>query len=431
MINKSDLNILHVCTTDNGGAWSAAYRFHKKLKESGYNSKVLVKFKTNQDSDISVFQEGFLDRIVESLRYRLLKSNRKSEKINTDYNFFNRNEKKPNYNTDKILESINFKPDVIVLHWVSSFLNTKNIFELKEKTGAKIYWYCLDMAPLTGGCHYAWDCEGYKKTCGECPALNSTTKMDQSYKNLQLNKKYIEKTDLTIITSTPWITNQVKESSLFKEKNIQEILISINPELFRPLDKKAARLILNIPENKKVILTGSSSLKEKRKGGKYFIEAINKLVSNMDEESRKNCFLLITGNDNSEFSNLPIDYKFTGYLKDDLTLALTYQAADVFVCTSIEDTGPMMINESIMCGTPVVSFKMGVTPKLVITGKTGHCAILKDSEDLSKGIRNILSLDKGQYNEMSENCRRLGMELLSPNYQIAQFEQLLENKNKF
>ncbi len=30
--------------------------------------------------------------------------------------------------------------------------------------------YMMDMAPMTGGCHYAWDCEKYKMKCGGCPA---------------------------------------------------------------------------------------------------------------------------------------------------------------------------------------------------------------------------------------------------------------------
>jgi glycosyltransferase involved in cell wall biosynthesis len=45
-----------------------------------------------------------------------------------------------------------------------------------------------------------------------------------------------------------------------------------------------------------------------------------------------------------------------------------------------------MINESIMCGTPVVSFRMGVAEDLIINGETGYIVKLKNIRDLANGI---------------------------------------------
>ena len=50
--------------------------------------------------------------------------------------------------------------------------------------------------------------------------------------------------------------------------------------------------------------------------------------------------------------DIPFEHQFVGFLMGDAMLAAGYQAADVFVNASIEDAGPMMINESILCGTP-------------------------------------------------------------------------------
>jgi glycosyltransferase involved in cell wall biosynthesis len=109
-------------------------------------------------------------------------------------------------------------------------------------------------------------------------------------------------------------------------------------------------------------------------------------------------------------------------------IASAYQAADVYVCPSIEDSGPMMINQSIMCGTPVVSFEMGVALDLVVTGKTGYRAKLKDTGDMAKGILDILTLDEDNYKIMSVNCRELALKLCSPDVQSEKIENILRNR---
>ena len=117
--------------------------------------------------------------------------------------------------------------------------------------------------------------------------------------------------------------------------------------------------------------------------------------------------------------------KHIGYLNGDKELAEAYQIATVFVSSSIQDSGPMMINESIMCGTPVVSFKMGVAEDLVVNGETGHIAELKSFEGLAYGISKILNLDYIDYKEMREKCRKLAFTKCRTDIQTKKFISLL------
>lgn len=57
-----------------------------------------------------------------------------------------------------------------------------------------------------------------------------------------------------------------------------------------------------------------------------------------------------------------------GFLSEN-ELFEVYCAADVFMSTTIADSGPMMVNYSIACGTPVVSFPIGVAQDLVMHKK--------------------------------------------------------------
>ena len=90
----------------------------------------------------------------------------------------------------------------------------------------------------------------------------------------------------------------------------------------------------------------------------------------------------------------------------------------------------MMINESIMCGTPVVAFDMGVAPDLVINGKTGYRAALKDSIDFSYGIKSIINLGTEKREELSVNCRNIGIRKCHPSKQANDFFNLFNNLNR-
>jgi len=130
---------------------------------------------------------------------------------------------------------------------------------------------------------------------------------------------------------------------------------------------------------------------------------------------------------NDENLKLPFKEYYFDILKEGEELALAYQAADVFVCSSVEDSGPMMVNESIMCGTPVVSFDIGVALDLVFTGKTGYRAKLKDSLDLSLGIKFILELTEKKAQEIRNNCRNLALRKYSTKIQRDEFIELFRS----
>ena len=417
-------NILHIATMDQGGAWTATYRLHHLLKKS-HHSKLLVKTKSLYDHDILQYRKSQKEKLLDYLFFKwrsLLKQN--DNTFDKNYYFHNSSENFPNYNLVKFIRENNIRPDIVILHWVSGFVNTKNILDLEKAFTCKVLWYCLDMSPLTGGCHYAWSCENYKSQCHNCPALPTNNFKDIAFKNFKIKQKNIALSNLTVVSSTPWVSNQVAQGALFQNKKHKEILLSVNPDIFAPIDKKIARTVLRVPVDKKIILTGSSSVNDLRKGTIYFFEAISTFYKSLSENERNDYFILISGDYHDMYKNLPFPHKCTGFLKDEISLALTYQSADIYICTSIEDTGPMMINESIQCGTPVIAFEMGVAVKLVEHGITGYRNTLKDSDGLAKSILTYFTMDDKMRAEMSNNCRKIGLELLHPKRQQQAFEDL-------
>lgn len=351
------------------------------------------------------------------------KDEKLKDKINSDY-YFEYDMPKTFFSTKKILKRAGFKPDAIIVLFMSHFISFKNQYELFKLTGAKIYLYLMDMAPMTGGCHYAWDCVGYTKECGSCPALYSNNQNDQTRVNYMFKKMFIEKTNIFPIAATEWQFKQLSKSSLFKDKRKFKVLLSINENQYYPSNKTKARQELGLPFEKKIIFFGAVYVADKRKGFLELVEALKILSQKIEDSSM--IHLAIAGNKSADFKNiLPFSYTLLGYL-DHNNLPKAFQASDVFVAPSIEDSGPMMVNQSIMCGTPVVAFEMGVALDLVRNGETGYRAKLKDSNDLANGIKYILELGDTSYNQMNHNCRELGLKLCRPKEQSKKIMGLFE-----
>lgn len=421
------MNILHLCTHDFGGAAKAAYRLHRNLKASGLNSKMLVYVKANNSSDvISFYDYNFSYKLRDKLRIEIKRISGRAH-TDPDYIFLDNNSS-PIKNINKLLAKIPFKPDIIVAHWISNFITTEYLYQLSDYYEAPVIWYLLDMAPMTGGCHYAWDCAGYKDGCGKCPALYSNALNDLSQMTWEFKFRYINQTDITIVAATSWLANQAKGAGLFKGKRIEKIMLGVNDEVFKPIPRETARAVLKLPLDVKVLFFGANSLKERRKGLTYLINASNILVDKYHVD-RENILIVTAGVEHESMSAISnfFPHKHLGNIRDDKSLASAYQAADAFVCPSIEDSGPMMINESIMCGTPVVSFEMGVSQDLVHTGETGYRAELKNSEDLARGIKYVLDLSPEQASVMSQQCRTVGLALCHPDVQARSFRKLFES----
>lgn len=222
------------------------------------NVKLLVKvYDKHSNEDIESI-DGFFHhyrkwifRKIMRLLVRLKIIKDKKIKTNIDYSVQDYDQTITYYSTEKILKKAGFKPDVIVVLFMQTFLSYKNLFELNKETNAPILLYMMDMAPMTGGCHYAWDCEKYLKKCGECPALYSTKYNDQTMVNFEFKKKCIEKTNIIPIAATEWQFRQLKKSSMFKAKKKFKVILSIDKNQYRLGDKIELRKELGLPKKKK------------------------------------------------------------------------------------------------------------------------------------------------------------------------------------
>ena len=77
--------------------------------------------------------------------------------------------------------------------------------------------------------------------------------------------------------------------------------------------------------------------------------------------------------------------------QDEATLALYYQAADVYVHAARAETFGLVIAEAMACGTPVVATAVGGIPEVVIHRQTGLLTPPGDARAFAAALCNLLA----------------------------------------
>jgi glycosyltransferase involved in cell wall biosynthesis len=385
---ETRMRILHFSTYDLfGGAAKASYRLHTALRNAGHSSRMIVREKSSNDED--VLQVATRPVLVNVRRIQ----RRVSQLRGTLPKYMFNHDREPEIDTRFFFTEGKGSVDIVCLHWITGLLTTRLIHRLHEHYQCPLVWVMMDQEPVTGGCHYSLGCDRFMNQCGRCPQLNSSRVNDRSRIVWNRKSRYIRDLPLTFAVPTSWAAAKVRESSLFREHRVEVVPLAIDIKTFRPFDQSAARDLLHLPQSKQIIFFGATYLEEPRKGMSFLVEALKHMASRLDHQTA-DIFLVVAGANGSRIlAELPFDGKALGDLKDDSNLALAYQAADIFVCPSIEDAGPMMIPEAMLCGTPVVAFNTGGAPDLIETNRSGYLAAYKDSADLGKGIYEVLTAE--------------------------------------
>ncbi len=129
-----------------------------------------------------------------------------------------------------------------------------------------------------------------------------------------------------------WIKKIADESPLFSGFSKTLIPNGFDTNIFKPYPKEWCRKIINIPNDKKIILFIVHSFRDnQRKGTDFFLNAVNYLW-----KTHRNFRILLVGDSVHQWGlDLPCDVLRHDFVKDDLLLALIYNAADINVHPAI------------------------------------------------------------------------------------------------
>lgn len=267
------------------------------------------------------------------------------------------------------LEELN--PDIIQLHNIHSHAcHLGMLFDWIRDRAIKVFWTFHDCWAFTGYCMYydALDCERWKSGCSECPQKKAYSWFfDKSHTLYKRKQALFHDLDMTIITPSNWLADQVKMSFL-KDYPVEVIHNGIDLKTFRPISSDF-RKIHNI--GSRYMLLGVALVWEVRKG----IDVFCRLAKELDEHYQ----IVLVGVDDAIKKDLPKNIIAVSRTKNARELAAVYTAADVFVNPTREDNFPTVNIEALACGTPVITFETGGSPECI--DKTCGVVVKKDDID--------------------------------------------------
>lgn len=417
------LKVLHVNAADlDGGAARAAFRINLALRKQGVDSRMLVLHRREAHAAVLQPQSSrtrVLQKVKAVLAHRLTQSQRTSNPVLHSLNYF----------SSGLADWINRSDaDIVNLHWLGGeMISIEEIGRIKKP----ICWTMHDMWPFSGAEHYD-DLQsperyqhGYHATSR--PTEYSGVDLD-AWVWRRKRKAWSGKT-FHLISPSRWLADCAGKSALFAHQPRTVIPNCIDLGRFYPIDRRQARAILGLREDRRYILFGAmSSTSDQRKGFHLLQPALKRLAE--QPEIAADTELLVFGASTPltppEFG-LPAHYM--GHLYDEVSLALLYSAADVFAAPSMQDNLPNTLVESLACGTPCVAFNLGGMPDLIIHQSTGYLAPAYDSIQFAEGLVHILQQPR---DTIRTSCRTHAESNYSENTvatrYLALYCKILENK---
>ena len=402
------MKLLHILASEGSGAGRAALRLHQGLLNESIGSSALVLYKKSDDLSVSELNKtiSFYKQAQDKLSKRITKNI-----FNCDRTF------SANFTPSLILDAIKKRnADIINFHWIG-----REFFKIEElkKLQTPLVWTLQDMWPFTGGCHYSENCDRYTKSCGTCPQLPGNKEQDLSRWIWQRKTKAWFDLNLTIVAPSSWIADCAKSSSLFGHLRVEVIPFCLDTDKYKPVERRVARELLNLPQDKQLILFGAfSSTTDERKGFHLLVPALKALSQSGWGEQAE--LVVFGASQPKEPTDLGFKAHYLGRFNDDISLTLLYSAADVMIVPSIQESFGQTASEALACGTPVVAFNATGLKDIVDHQQSGYLAQPYEVDDLAQGISWVLE-DRERHGKLRINARTKAIKSFSLELQARRY----------
>lgn len=378
-----------------------------------YTKCDIMVYATNHDDAISYSNKllYYKKKVLGKIKSKLF-----LQRVRTDpnYYFFDLNQRRKLINQKRLRKHMK-GVDLVIAYFANNFFTPSDLHDIQNIYNVPLVLIMPDQIHITGGCHFSWDCNGFKKYCEDCPAIIKDRFKGIAHENLIHNYRLYKDMDIKLIALSGQDYQKAVQSTLFKDKSVAHIFGGIDRSTFYKMtNKEELRNDYGIDNEEITILYGATNIAEERKGFKYFIETLKHYK---DSDFYKDILVLLIGKVSAidEITALGFRVLNLGYINDYNRLSEVINITDVFCVTSVQDSGPMMINQSICCGTPVLSFAVGVAPDLIQDGKTGFLANCRDSYSLAKSLGVISNMSSKEREMMSSECISLAEKILDRN----------------
>jgi glycosyltransferase involved in cell wall biosynthesis len=406
-----------------GGAARACYRLHQGFRTEGHESALLVRHHHGAALDGVYIYSG--TRPKESDAHNNVLSRIRSEAlVAPESTYFSPPSPRTHVGRSKSL----VQADAVNIHWVADYLSSQDLRDLFN-CGKPVVWTLHDARAFTGGCHYPGDCLGFQQDCSDCPQLRMPFRSLAST-GLSVGRSVFESSQMpAFVAPSAWLARLAATSPLLTGARIEVIPNSLDTTIYRPNAGNYSKGEMNLPDEAFVVLFGSHSVKDKRKGVDLVFEAIRRCIRQQDvgEMLQEGKLVFACFGESQELEgaqSLPI--RMLGSFSGDENAARVYQCADVFICASREDNLPNTVMEAMACGVAVLGTKVGGIPEMVDDGRTGRLVPGGDEAALADALLDLIR-NKDKTRSMGAAARAKCEEFYTPSRQVEAYVRLFED----
>lgn len=371
------LNIIPGVSARGGGVLSAASRHHHCLLAHHIDSYLFTRGEPSADFRIHTYsgEPRHGQRILNRLHFEWLKLYRKWLYSRATTHALSEGFSDGRVHDGKSI--VRYLPmcDIAHVHLLDSFIGYKWFFRwLPAKM--PVVWTLHDNMPLTGGCQSNFGCEQYVKGCGNCPQLHLQGPNDgsrQGYRRKQTIFDRVPAEQITFVSASRVQCEMARRSPMTRRFEVLHVPLSLDIQRFRPGDRAAAKQALGVAGGKLAVGFASSSLGRPNKGFAVLARAIRETPGLRD----RIVLVLIgmyqrNGVINEDFASLECEKVALGWVDAESELIRAYQAMDLFVAPSYQESCGQTVMEAMACGLAVLGSDIGGIQDQVVEGENGH-----------------------------------------------------------
>lgn len=395
------MRILKISTNSGGGATTAANRQAIALRKAGHEVKHLYVRQDWQSKNVDIISEGddiyITSPMPEFLKTDLifqnyLENNRTD--ISNTYMSLWRTETTFDARLLEFIQQMRF--DIVHCHWTSNLVSSRLLKKLKD-FNVRVVVTGHDMNHFTGACHYDAGCNGFTTGCEACSHLKSDkfnligASMAEKFDSYTYVKPHY-------IFPSDWLNGAYRTSIIGKALGSESSTVirnCIDTDFFSPAEnaqKIVIRDSFGFDGEEILIVSGAENNHEIRKGFNYFenaFKALNRSLYGSALNKRVTFVAFGGGSHQLQPTHPNVSYRHLGTLKEEQVRDL-FRVADLLAFTSIEENFANVILESLMCACPVLGFRVGGVPDIVIPNENGVLVDSIDENDFSTQLINIV-----------------------------------------
>ncbi|MDE6305824.1 MAG: glycosyltransferase [Muribaculaceae bacterium] len=316
--------------------------------------------------------------------------------------------------------------DIISLNWINQgTLSIKGIERICA-LGKPVVWTMHDMWCMTGACHHAYECTGYRDRCGNCQFFHGGSSGHDLSRSTWLRKKALfDKTDIHFVAVSRWLAEKCRQSSLLAGKPISVIPCAYPVESYHTEPYVTMRSY-DIDYSRDIIVMGAARLDDPVKGLPYAIKAFN-YVFDTNPSWANRCLVVFFGNIRNPrlLNEMQLPFVHIGQVNDPKILRELYARAKVVVSSSLYETLGATLIEGQAAGAVPVSFGEGGQTDIIEHGVNGYIAEYRNPESLGRYIIKALEQPFDRAFLHNEVTRRFGAETIAARYTDL-FQSLLD-----